>query len=439
MWGRFVGGCLAFLKALLVVSVTFAALALINQLSFIAGLVAAAVVGITALIFCLVQSAPVRRVADRIWIGKRTGVALFIIAIFATYASGSDWLAQQRAEEAAAAAAQETKLQALRRTDPKQYLANLQAANDPRWEVEFKTLDPTGYAAYLADLKTKQEQERQASIQRLTQQLASTKPDDLEGRYNIYSSLMGLDPSNKDYAAKRAAIEPAVLKARREKLEAEDQLKHKLGQYVACVYSQELIKSVLKAPSTADFPGCAWSANEYWYQESATNAVLMGYVDAQNGFGAKLRNHYAVYFVKRSDGWTTCDFKMPAYSGDDKLPAKCRGPELRGMPTKAPAGSHAPHLTGNGANDFLLTSSPSVQATTLGKVVGDGCEGKVAFYQGFGKDPGLGNGLGFWDVKCADERTFVVQVNPDGNGKVLECAAMEAIHAGHCFQKFPGQ
>jgi len=159
---------------------------------------------------------------------KPTALALLLIAVIAASASGSAWVAQRRAEEARAAAAKEAKLQVLRQSDPKQYLAGLRAANDPRWEVEFKVLDPSGYAAYLTDLKAKQEQERQASIQRLTEQLASTKPDDLEGRYSIYSSLMRLDPGNKGYAADIAAIEPAVLKALRAKFEAEDQLKNPL-------------------------------------------------------------------------------------------------------------------------------------------------------------------------------------------------------------------
>jgi hypothetical protein len=105
----------------------------------------------------------------------------------------------------------------------------------------------------------------------------------------------------------------------------------KLGQGVACMYAQKLITAALKAPSTADFPGCIWNANEYWYQETVNTAVLTGYVDAQNSFGAKLRNHYAVYFVKRvPGGWSVCDIKMPAYAGDERLPAHCR---VAGMST----------------------------------------------------------------------------------------------------------
>src|SRR5262249_28363325 len=105
MWGRFVGACLASLRALLVISVTFAVLALINRLSPIAGLAAAGIVAA----FCLVPFAPVRRVADRIWVGKRTGLALLLIAVIAASASGSAWVAQRRAEEARAAAAKEAK------------------------------------------------------------------------------------------------------------------------------------------------------------------------------------------------------------------------------------------------------------------------------------------------------------------------------------------
>jgi hypothetical protein len=100
----------------------------------------------------------------------------------------------------------------------------------------------------------------------------------------------------------------------------------------------------------------------------------------------------------------------------------------------------------NGANDYLMTLSPNDQAKMLGKVVGDGCRGKKAFYQGSVGDHALrANEIpplaghehdAIWSLKCADGRAFSVGVIPNGQSQVLECAVLEALHGGHCFKKF---
>lgn len=56
----------------------------------------------------------------------------------------------------------------------------------------------------------------------------------------------------------------------------------------ACVMAQDFVKDRLKAPATADFSSCsdgsATKNGETW--------TVTGYVDSQNGFGAKLRSRY---------------------------------------------------------------------------------------------------------------------------------------------------
>jgi len=149
------------------------------------------------------------------------GIAIMLVAAIAVGFAVPTMVEQYRKQQAEQTA--EARLRSLKTTDPKQYLAELKAANDPRWESEFKALDKPGYDAYLADLKAKQEQERQAWIRHWNEQLASTKPDDLEEQYRIYSALAELDPSNKDYASKKSGIEPALLKAQHAKWVADDQ------------------------------------------------------------------------------------------------------------------------------------------------------------------------------------------------------------------------
>jgi Superinfection immunity protein len=104
----------------------------------------------------------------------------------------------------------------------------------------------------------------------------------------------------------------------------------------------------------------------------------------------------------------------------------------------------------NGANDWLLAQPNAARADMLGKVVGDKCKGKTAFYQGTIKsdsrasvDPrsklptlrGTENDT-FWSIMCYDGRSFEVEMHPNGSGEVLECAALKATHAGECFKKF---
>lgn len=62
----------------------------------------------------------------------------------------------------------------------------------------------------------------------------------------------------------------------------------------AYIYAQYIIKQNLKAPSTAEFP---------WFQESFVSGVgneiiITAYVDAENSFGAKLRQPFVVILDK---------------------------------------------------------------------------------------------------------------------------------------------
>jgi hypothetical protein len=75
------------------------------------------------------------------------------------------------------------------------------------------------------------------------------------------------------------------------------------GDTMALVQAQSFIKSVLKAPTTASFP---------WYGDGSTvkkvehcTYDVVTYVDAENSFGAKLRNrfHVVVGYSKATHQW----------------------------------------------------------------------------------------------------------------------------------------
>ncbi|MBJ2322235.1 hypothetical protein JFT37_27315 [Pseudomonas fluorescens] len=82
---------------------------------------------------------------------------------------------------------------------------------------------------------------------------------------------------------------------------------------MAYVMSHAFVERRLKAPSTADFGSYSDSrvvpvpANA-----SACRFLVVGYVDAQNGFGAMIRSSYTVTMekVKGEDSWIAHDLKI---------------------------------------------------------------------------------------------------------------------------------
>jgi hypothetical protein len=102
----------------------------------------------------------------------------------------------------------------------------------------------------------------------------------------------------------------------------------------------------------------------------------------------------------------------------------------------------------NPANDSLLAMSAQRQADILGKLVGEGCMGKTAFYQGTMKDipqpkgdrrrqlpvPPANENDTFWNVMCKNGRSY--SIDPDGSNNVVECGTVKTFHLGECFKKF---
>ena len=58
-----------------------------------------------------------------------------------------------------------------------------------------------------------------------------------------------------------------------------------------CIGVHHRVEDRLKAPASADFPSCIWDQSQVKY---AGNGVynFSSWVDAQNGFGAKIRTYY---------------------------------------------------------------------------------------------------------------------------------------------------
>jgi hypothetical protein len=101
----------------------------------------------------------------------------------------------------------------------------------------------------------------------------------------------------------------------------------------------------------------------------------------------------------------------------------------------------------NPANDLLLAMSAQRRAVILGKIAGEGCKGKTAFYQGTMKDlpqpkgdrrpqlpvPPTNENDVFWNVMCKNGRSYSIEVHPDGSNNVVQC---DAVKMFRCFKKF---
>ena len=65
---------------------------------------------------------------------------------------------------------------------------------------------------------------------------------------------------------------------------------------MACRIAQDKVRDTLKAPATAEFPSCSWSLGSYEIRTTAdlSRFFVKGHVDAENSFGAKIRNRFFV-------------------------------------------------------------------------------------------------------------------------------------------------
>ena len=82
---------------------------------------------------------------------------------------------------------------------------------------------------------------------------------------------------------------------------------------MAYVMSQTFVKRGLKAPSTADFGSYSESqVKSMPAGESACTFLVIGHVDAQNSYGAMIRNRYIVTVAKAKgqDSWTASDMTI---------------------------------------------------------------------------------------------------------------------------------
>lgn len=97
-------------------------------------------------------------------------------------------------------------------------------------------------------------------------------------------------------AAKKAAEEQKKLEEKRNTISTSEATSIKQ-------YCKDIIDSILKAPSTAEYPGGWLDPLEGWNMAKNNNLVTVSsYVDAQNSFGAKIRSEFIIQIQMQDDG-----------------------------------------------------------------------------------------------------------------------------------------
>ncbi|GAB7549927.1 hypothetical protein [Cupriavidus sp. 8B] len=129
------------------------------------------------------------------WLGNhwKTVTAMFAVASLAVITT-QPWLRQEQAERAAAE--KQSRLVALRATDPSAYLTELKTANSQEYEPELKELDPAGYAALMASRAVEEERKRVVEIAELRTEAARGNLS-REREVIVYRQLAELDPTDK--------------------------------------------------------------------------------------------------------------------------------------------------------------------------------------------------------------------------------------------------
>ncbi len=122
---------------------------------------------------------------------------------------------------------------------------------------------------------------------------------------NINNIILYLDSQKNVISIRYAGVD----------LYSEDTHKEKLSAFyltsdeevdlrTAC---EKYVKSVLRSPTTADFPWLDW---RYSKEYSTQIATVSSYVDAQNAFGTKVRSYFTFMYQMKENGFSLLYFEI---------------------------------------------------------------------------------------------------------------------------------
>lgn len=148
-----------------------------------------------------------------------------------------------------------------------------------------------------------------------TKYICTFKDDDVEIKSNEANITVKL--TDKQIAKIEKEKEK---KAEQERKEAEEKAaqaeanKNTLSseeQAFAKDYAKQCVEKVLKAPSTAEFPGGWLDPYEDWGMSKINNLVTVAsYVDSENGFGAMIRSTFRIQMQIDGSTWSISYFEF---------------------------------------------------------------------------------------------------------------------------------
>lgn len=177
-------------------------------------------------------------------------------------------------------------LKELRHTDPDKYLAAVEEKDETKWLLALKDLKPDQY-----------ETELQARIKQAKALPASQISENLKA----YKRLAKLEPGNEGFAEKVKHYQERQSSQKKQNELCND------SKVEAYQKAGQLVKAQLKAPRTAKLSSYGQTSVKLY---KGCEYEVIGYADAQNGFGAMIRSNYSVHLKRTETGWAVKDIRI---------------------------------------------------------------------------------------------------------------------------------
>jgi hypothetical protein len=112
------------------------------------------------------------------------------------------------------------------------------------------------------------------------------------------------------------------------------------------------------------------------------------------------------------------------------LPAMAQGV------AKTTAGDPKASEGNNPYNEDLLKMTPEERAARLARFIGGSCIGSNPFLMGVTKR-GRAKGYAYWSLQCAGDKSYLVQLSPDGEAAAMDCETFKKGGEGReCYKAF---
>lgn len=90
---------------------------------------------------------------------------------------------------------------------------------------------------------------------------------------------------------------------------------------------------------------------------------------------------------------------------------------------------------GNDAHNLMMQLTEEKRRYALAhfiRTAGEPCpQATETFYQGNSK-----SGSAFWNARCSNARTYVVEMTVSGQSRILDCRLLHAVAKVRCFTRF---